>query len=102
MTRFLGQNGRDHGHRANLLPAPQRTRALPGNIMPALTLKVFISSPGDVGQERILARRVLERLEGAFGGFVELEPILWEHEPLRATAHFQEQILPPSQTPTFR
>src|SRR5207244_2314223 len=28
----------------------------------------------------------------------ELEPIVWEHEPLRASAHFQEQILPPSET----
>src|SRR5437773_3503924 len=66
--------------------------------MPAATLKVFISSPGDVGQERLLAARVLERLHGEFAAFVELQPILWEHEPLRATGHFQEQILPPSQT----
>src|SRR4051794_7577099 len=69
-----------------------------GGPMPALTLKVFISSPGDVGQERVVATHVLERIRGAFGGLVELEPILWEHEPLRATGHFQEQIPPPSES----
>ena len=61
------------------------------------TLRVFISSPGDVGQERLLATRVVERLQGEFTGYVELEPILWEHEPLRASDHFQAQILPPSE-----
>ena len=62
------------------------------------TLRVFLSSPGDVGQERLLATRVMERLNGEFAGCIRLEPILWEHEPLRATGHFQEQIIPPSQT----
>lgn len=61
-------------------------------------LRIFISSPGDVGQERLIATRTLERLQGEFAGSVELEPILWEHEPLRASSHFQEQIIPPSQT----
>jgi tetratricopeptide (TPR) repeat protein len=65
--------------------------------MRGLTLQIFISSPGDVGQERLLAIRVLERLQGEFGGLVTLKSILWEHEPLEATAHFQEQIPPPSQ-----
>src|SRR5262245_30407550 len=64
----------------------------------ARTIRVFISSPGDVGQERLIAARVLERLQGEFAGAVELEPVLWEHEPLRASAHFQEQIVPPSET----
>ncbi|BCM92613.1 hypothetical protein IAD21_04495 [Abditibacteriota bacterium] len=61
-------------------------------------LRIFISSPGDVGQERFICTRVIGRLSGEFAGRVELQPILWEHEPLRATSHFQEQILPPSQT----
>ncbi len=61
-------------------------------------LQIFISSPGDVGQERLIATRVVERLQGEFAAFVELVPILWEHEPLRATSHFQEQIIPPSST----
>jgi energy-coupling factor transporter ATP-binding protein EcfA2 len=66
--------------------------------MAARKLRIFISSPGDVGQERLIAARLVERLQGEFTGHAELEPILWEHEPLRASAHFQEQILPPSQT----
>ena len=65
--------------------------------MAARRLRIFISSPGDVGQERLLATRVVERLQGEFTGYVELEPILWEHEPLRASDHFQAQILPPSE-----
>ncbi len=66
--------------------------------MGAVKLVVFISSPGDVGQERLLTTRVLERLQGEFGNRLELWPVLWEHEPLRATGHFQEQIVLPSQT----
>ena len=66
--------------------------------MATQNIKIFISSPGDVGQERLIATRVVERLQGEFAAYADLQPILWEHEPLRATAHFQEQILPPSQT----
>jgi hypothetical protein len=65
--------------------------------MASRRLRIFISSPGDVGQERLLATRVIERLQGEFTGYLELEPILWEHEPLRASDHFQAQILPPSE-----
>src|SRR5688572_1834620 len=66
--------------------------------MASQAIKIFISSPGDVGQERLIATRVLGRLQGEFAAYADLQPILWEHEPLRATAHFQEQIVPPSQT----
>jgi WD40 repeat protein len=61
-------------------------------------LAVFVSSPGDVGQERVLAGQVLKRLQGEFTGWLEIRPIFWEHEPLRATADFQGQIPLPSQT----
>ena len=60
------------------------------------TYRIFISSPGDVGEERVIAGRVVDRLAGEFSRFFELEAILWEHEPLRATGHFQEQITRPS------
>ncbi len=66
--------------------------------MPPRTLRVFLSSPGDVGLERLLAVRILERLQGEFATAVRVEPILWEDLPMRATGHFQEQIVPPSQT----
>jgi hypothetical protein len=60
-------------------------------------LRIFVSSPGDVGEERVMTERVVQRLQGEFGRSVKLQPILWEHEPMRATLHPQEQIPLPSQ-----
>ena len=60
-------------------------------------LRVFISSPGDVAQERAVARRVLGRVQAAYAGRVALEPVLWEQQPLLATATFQTQLVRPSQ-----
>jgi hypothetical protein len=57
-----------------------------------IPLRIFVSSPGDVGEERALTQDVLNRLEGEFLSRVKFKPIFWEHEPLRASAHFQEQI----------
>lgn len=62
------------------------------------TLQIFISSPGDVYEERTLANRVVERLQSEYIGRVVLEPVLWEHEPLVATSTFQQQIVKPSET----
>ena len=61
-------------------------------------MKIFISSPGDVGEERSLAALVLDRLQKEFAGRVTLEPYFYEHEPLRATDTYQPQIMLPSQT----
>jgi hypothetical protein len=61
-------------------------------------LQFFISSPGDVCEERALASRVLERLQSEYMGRVALETILWEHEPLVATSTFQVQLVKPSET----
>ncbi len=60
-------------------------------------MKIFISSPGDVGEERSLAALVLDRLQKEFAGRVALEPYFYEHEPLRATDTYQPQIMLPSQ-----
>ncbi|RLD26669.1 MAG: hypothetical protein DRI75_11275, partial [Bacteroidetes bacterium] len=62
------------------------------------SLQIFISSPGDVSEERELTKKVIERLQGAYSGWIELIPIYWEHEPLLATQTFQEQITRPSET----
>jgi hypothetical protein len=62
------------------------------------TLRIFVSSPGDVTEERALAARVLRRLELEVAGRVTLEPIFWEHEPLLASKSFQAQIVRPSGT----
>lgn len=61
-------------------------------------LKIFISSPGDVGQERLIAARVCDRLQGEFANFFNLDVILWEHEPLRSTGHYQDELIRPSDT----
>ena len=63
-----------------------------------LEIRVFISSPGDVEQERVIASRVLKRLNEQYSRFAKVEGVFWEHEPLRATDSFQAQITPPSQT----
>jgi hypothetical protein len=59
-------------------------------------VRVFISSPGDVNEERAQTMRVIKRLQEEFAGRLTLEPVYWEHEPLLMTGTFQEQIPPPS------
>ncbi|HBO43516.1 MAG TPA: hypothetical protein DD670_06215, partial [Planctomycetaceae bacterium] len=56
-------------------------------------LRVFVSSPGDVAEERLIAKRVLERLADAFAPVAKIEPFFWEHEPLLASDTFQAEIL---------
>ena len=58
-----------------------------------LQLRVFVSSPGDVGAERGVALAVTERLQFEFRGQVQLETYLWERSLLRATDTFQAQIV---------
>ena len=62
------------------------------------TLKVFVSSPGDVVPERQVAGRVLEQLAHEYSAIAHIEKVLWEHEPLLATEGFQTQIVRPSET----
>lgn len=64
-------------------------------------LRIFISSPGDVNAERVIAERVIKRLTEDFALRVGLEPIFWEHEPMRMTDTFQTQIPPPSEADIF-
>lgn len=61
-------------------------------------LRIFISSPSDVRPERLLAKRLVERLDREFGYYFRVEPVLWEREPLKATEHFQASITPPRET----
>jgi hypothetical protein len=62
-------------------------------------LTVFISSPGDVEPERVVAERVVKRLDRTFSAHASIHSIRWEREPLRATGHFQEDI-PARRRPT--
>lgn len=55
------------------------------------TIRIFISSPGDVAEEREKARRVIEELQRKYSA-VTLQPMLWEDFALPATATCQEGI----------
>ncbi|MGP8034262.1 MAG: PQQ-binding-like beta-propeller repeat protein [Steroidobacteraceae bacterium] len=59
-------------------------------------LRVFVSSPGDVSEERTLTERVLRRLGEEYHEAVDLEVLMWEHEPLFAHGGFQDQLERPS------
>jgi hypothetical protein len=58
----------------------------------ATPLQVFISSPGDVRPERLIAQRVVDRLAREFAAHFDITAVRWERNPLRATEHFQAQI----------
>ena len=62
------------------------------------TLRIFISSPSDVRSERVRAYDVVQRLQTKYRAFIKIEAILWEDEPMRATATFQAQLPKPSET----
>jgi WD40 repeat protein len=64
----------------------------------ARTLRIFVSSPGDVMPERRRAQLVIEKLAKTYARFFAIEPILWELEPMLASGHFQDQITPPGET----
>ncbi len=57
-----------------------------------LTLRIFISSPGDVPVERDRAADVVARLQEEFVHYAVLEPFFWEDQPARATDTFQSQF----------
>jgi WD40 repeat protein len=65
------------------------------------TVRIFISSPGDVGAEREKVREIFDRLQVEFSGLLEIAPYFWEHEPMRAHTDFQTQIEPPSKFDLF-
>jgi len=62
------------------------------------TIRVFVSSPSDVRPERLIAERVVKRLAREFSYHFPIEAVLWEREPLLATHHFQDLIVPPHET----
>jgi hypothetical protein len=61
-------------------------------------LKIFLSSPGDVAEERALAEFVFRRLASEVAHVVRLNFVIWEHEPLFGHTGFQQQIERPSQS----
>ncbi|MBV8102081.1 MAG: tetratricopeptide repeat protein [Verrucomicrobia bacterium] len=61
------------------------------------TIRIFVSSPGDVQLERQKAAEVVERLQGEVSAHAKLVPYFWEHEPMLATKDFQENIPSPAE-----
>jgi energy-coupling factor transporter ATP-binding protein EcfA2 len=62
----------------------------------APSIRIFLSSPGDVDQERLRANLVIQKLAREYARFFALEPYLWEYEPMLASGTFQDAIEPPS------
>jgi hypothetical protein len=56
------------------------------------TLRIFISSPGDVAEERERAKQVVEGLRRRYAGVFLLQHVLWEELPLQADRSFQDGI----------
>ncbi len=65
------------------------------------TVRIFVSSPGDVRQERQVTAKVLTRLEAQFAGRLGVQGYFWEHEPMHAGSDFQNQIPPPAEFDVF-
>ena len=61
------------------------------------TIRIFVSSPGDVQLERLKAAEVVERIQGEVSAHAKLVPYFWEHEPMLATKDFQENIPSPAE-----
>lgn len=61
-------------------------------------IRVFLSSPSDVVAHRVRAGQIVLKLAREFSYHFDVEPVLWERQPLRATRHFQDEIIPPRQT----
>ena len=55
-------------------------------------LRLFVSSPGDVSNERRRIEAVIERLNGEFSGRARIEAIRWETSYYSAHETFQDQI----------
>lgn len=55
-------------------------------------VRLFISSPGDVAEERDRARQVIESLRRRYAARFLLKPVLWEDLPLQADLSFQQGI----------
>jgi WD40 repeat protein len=59
-------------------------------------VRIFISSPGDVPDERLRAELTIDKLAQEFRRDVELQCYRWEFEAKLASDHFQDAIEPPS------
>ncbi|MGE3840290.1 MAG: SUMF1/EgtB/PvdO family nonheme iron enzyme [Vicinamibacterales bacterium] len=56
------------------------------------TIRIFVSSPGDVQEERDCARNVVHQLRRRYAGRLDLRALFWEELPLKADMSFQQGI----------
>ena len=59
-------------------------------------LRIFVSSPTDVPDERLRTDLVVDKLSQDYARFFTIESYRWEHEAMLAFKHFQDVIEPPS------
>ena len=59
-------------------------------------LRIFVSSPADVPDERLRTALIVDKLGQDYGRFFAIETYRWEHEAMLASKHFQDAIEPPS------
>lgn len=59
-------------------------------------LRIFVSSPSDVRDERLRAALIVDKLSQDYSRFFAIEAYRWEHEAMLASAHFQDAIELPS------
>ena len=59
-------------------------------------LRIFVSSPSDVPDERLRAALIVDKLSQDYSRFFTIESYRWEHEAMLASKHFQDAIEPPS------
>jgi hypothetical protein len=59
-------------------------------------LRIFVSSPTDVPDERLRADLIIDKLSQDYSRFFAIESYRWEHEAMIASKHFQDAIEPPS------
>lgn len=64
-------------------------------------ITIFVSSPGDVAEERTIAKRVVTALNQEFGTHVEILPYFWEDGAVLASETPQAQLIRPSETDIF-
>jgi len=63
------------------------------NVEPPLpTVRIFVSSPGDVAEERDRGKQVIESLRRRYSRRFHLKPVLWEDLALQADTSFQKGI----------
>jgi uridine kinase len=55
-------------------------------------IRIFISSPGDVQQERNIARDVISDINKLYSRYANIQVLMWEDFPLPANSTFQEGI----------